>query len=555
MDNVMAFPRLGEFLVRRGLVGEEQVRNALHVQKKTGKKLGEILVELGYLSPELLTASLAEHLGVPRVELEGKRPVPDVAESLIRRHKVFPYAREGKKLYIATADPLDVVAMDDFRFATGCEVVPAVASPDEIDRAIRRWYGTSAVEEAVGAAGSVDVPEEEPLLYEAADAPVVRLVDILIEQAVSEGASDVHIEPGREKTVVRFRTDGVLHDVTEFPRKLHGAVITRLKVVAGLDIAERRLPQDGRIRLRQPREVDLRVSILPTIWGEKAVLRILDRTRVIPKLETLGYSENALLRLRKVMRSPYGMILVTGPTGSGKTTTLYAVLSEIVSREINVVTVEDPPEYEIAGVNQVAVNLKAGLTFAVALRSILRQDPDVVMVGEIRDADTARIAVQAAMTGHLVLSTLHTNDAASAPVRLVDMGVEPYLVASSLLCVAAQRLVRKVCPRCVREYELPVDAPERLALGLGEKRFVLKKGAGCPYCGNTGYRGRTAVTEVMLVTREIRELVKKEASSNEIKERAVAEGMATLRQEAVSKVLAGITTPEEAVKVVCTAEE
>lgn len=551
----MAFPRLGEFLVRRGLVEEEQVRNALQVQKKTGKRLGEILVALGYLSPELLTSSLSEHLGVPRAELEGKRPVPDVTGSLVRRHKVFPYAREGKKLYVATADPLDVVAMDALRFATGCEIVPAVASPDEIDRAIRRWYGASAVEEAIGTAGGTEVPEEEPPSDEAVDAPVIRLVSAFIEQAVSEGANDIHIEPGREKAVVRFRLDGVLRDVTEFPRKLHGAVTTRLKVMAGLDIAERRLPQDGRIRLRQPREVDLRVSVLPTVWGEKTVLRILDKTRVMPKLENLGYSENALARLRKVIQSPYGMILVTGPTGSGKTTTLYAVLSEIVSREINVVTVEDPPEYEVAGVNQVAVNLKAGLTFPVALRSILRQDPDIVMLGEIRDAETARIAVQAAMTGHLVLSTLHTNDAASAPVRLVDMGVEPYLVASSLLCVAAQRLVRKVCPRCIKEYEMPVDAPERVALGLGEKRLVLKRGAGCPYCGNTGYLGRTAVTEVLLVTKGMRELIKREATANEIKEKAVEEGMITLRQEVVSKVLAGITTPEEVVRVVFSFEE
>ncbi|OIQ07678.1 type II secretion system protein E [Moorella thermoacetica] len=555
METMLAFPRLGEFLLRRGLVNEEQLKEALEEQKKTGRKLGETLVALGYLTPEALTTSLAEHLGLPRVELDNRRPVTGVPEHLVRRHKVFPYAREGKKLYTATADPLDVLALDNLRFATGYEIVPAVASPEEIEQAIRRWYGSSAVEEAVDAASIVETQEDENLLEEAADAPVIRLVDEIIDQAINEGASDMHIEPGREKTVVRFRLDGVLHDVTEFPRRLHNAVITRIKVMAGIDIAERRLPQDGRIRLHQPREVDLRVSTLPTVTGEKIVLRVLDKTKVIPRLESLGYSESALVLLRRAIHAPYGMILITGPTGSGKTTTLYAALSEIVSREINVVTVEDPPEYEITGVNQIGVNLKAGLTFATALKSILRQDPDVVMVGEIRDAETARIAVQAAMTGHLVLSTMHTNDAASAPVRLIDMGVEPYLVASSLLCVAAQRLVRKLCPRCAQEYHLARDAPVRVALELGDEDMVLRRAGGCAYCGKTGYRGRTAVTEVLMVTRGIREMIKRAVGVDEIKNLALQEGMKTLRQEATAKVLAGITTPEEVLRVVFTTDD
>ena len=357
--------------------------------------------------------------------------------------------------------------------------------------------------------------------------------------------------------MVRYRVDGVLREAMRLPRALHQALVSRIKVMAGLDIANRLTPQDGRIRLREPREVDLRVSTLPTTLGEAAVLRVLDRTRAVPRLETLGYSGENLAKIRAAVSKPYGLVLVTGPTGSGKTTTLYAALSEVVSPLVNVITVEDPPEYEMEGVRQVAVNARAGLTFAAALRAILRQDPDVVMVGEIRDAETAKIAVQAALTGHLVLSTLHTNDAASAPARLVDMGAEPYLVASCLLCVVAQRLVRKVCPDCAESYEPPPDSPVWgfLGNGAGNGAASLRRGRGCPSCGRTGYRGRTCVAEVMAASRAIRDLVRRNADADAVRDQAVREGMVPLVEDARRKALEGTTTPEEAMRVAASAED
>ncbi|NHM28137.1 Flp pilus assembly complex ATPase component TadA [Desulfofundulus sp. TPOSR] len=540
--------RLGELLVNRGLAKPSDVEKALEVQKATGKRLGEALVSLNVLTPDDLAEALSEQLGLSRAP-EGfweRPPSRDIPESLVLRHRVFPLRVENGKLYVAVADPLDVRAADEFRYATGLEVVPEVATQEEIDRAVRRWYGTTDVGEFPGE----EVPEEGD---DAAEGPAAKLAEDVIAGALAEGASDVHIEPEKSRTVVRYRVDGTLRDVMEVPRKMHAPLVSRIKVMAGMDIAEKRLPQDGRIRLKRPREVDLRVSTLPTVAGEAVVLRILDRTRTVPKLDALGYSGENLEKLRRAVKMPYGLVLLTGPTGSGKTTTLYAALSEVVSREINVITVEDPPEYELPSVRQVAVNPKAGLTFASALRAILRQDPDVIMVGEIRDPETAKIAVQAAMTGHLVLSTLHTNDAASAPVRLVDMGVEPYLAASCLLCVAAQRLVRLVCPKCAEEYVPSSDSP---AWGfLNGERVSLRRGKGCPWCGHTGYRGRTAVTEVMAVTRGIRELVRKGASADEVKTLAVSEGMVLLGEEARKKVLAGLTTPEEAMRVAASAED
>ncbi|MDI6895661.1 MAG: GspE/PulE family protein [Bacillota bacterium] len=545
---VVVAERLGEVLVSLGLLTREQFEAALREQAQSGRRLGEILVSGGLVRPDQLADALARGEGLGRARLADTPPVPGVPEALVRRHQVFPFARDGNVLYVAMADPSDVVALDDLRLATGCQVVSEVASPEEVARAVQRWYGAPGVEEALRVATAA-APEEDEEAGDP-DAPVVRLVDGLIEQAVSEGASDLHLEPERGRTVVRLRVDGVLRDVMEVPRRLHPAVVTRVKVMAGLDIAERRLPQDGRIRLRSPRPVDLRVSVLPAVHGEAVVMRVLDTARVVPSLEALGYEPEDLARLRRAVSAPYGMVLLTGPTGSGKTTTLYAALKEVLSREKNVVTVEDPPEYEMPGVRQVAVNPRAGLTFASALRAILRQDPDVVMVGEIRDEETAKIAVQAAMTGHLVLSTLHTNDAASAPVRLVDMGVKPYLVASCLLCVAAQRLVRVVCPLCGERYELPPDAPERYALGLDSEPAYLRRGRGCSSCGGSGYRGRTAVAEVMVVDREVRELVRRGASADEIRDAASKGGMVPLHEAAAGKVLAGETTVAEVMRVV-----
>lgn len=546
--------RLGEILVRDGAVSREQLEAALQMQKKTGRKIGELLVSSGACSPEALAKAVAEQMGLERAP-EGfweRPPAGSVPEEMALRHRLFPLRDEKGRLYVATADPLDLAALDEVRYATGREIVPEVATPAEVERALRRWYGLGDGGEALEAAGDW---EDEDAAEDSAEGPAVRAAVEVINGAIAEGASDIHIEPRKDGSVVRYRIDGVLREVMRLPKKMHPAVVSRLKVMAGLDIADRRLPQDGRIRVREPREVDLRVSTLPTTAGEAVVMRLLDRSRTVPKLEALGYSGENLEKIRKAINMPYGMVLVTGPTGSGKSTTLYAALSEIVSPLINVITVEDPPEYELAGVRQVAVNVKAGLTFAVALRAILRQDPDVVMVGEIRDPETARIAVQAAMTGHLVLSTLHTNDAASAPARLIDMGVEPYLVASCLLCVVAQRLVRTVCRECAETYEPPPESPVwGFVNGAARAAPSLKRGRGCPACGRTGYRGRVAVAEVMVASRALRELIRQNADADRVRDLAVAEGMVLLADDARDKAIAGLTTPEEAMRVAASAD-
>lgn len=472
-------------------------------------------------------------------------PCREVPEELALRHRVFPLEAAGGKVRVATADPYDARAADEIRYATGLVVVPELASAEDVEKALRRWYPVSADEIPAG----VEAPEEED-----AEGPAARLVDEVIARAFADGASDIHVEPGKEKTTVRFRIDGVLRDVLEIPRRAHATLVSRIKVMAGIDIAERRLPQDGRIRVKRPREADLRVSTLPAVFGEAVVLRVLDKTKTVPKLEALGYTGENLKRIRRAAQAPYGLVLLTGPTGSGKTTTLYALLSEIVTREINVITVEDPPEYELSGVRQVAVNPKAGLTFAVALRSILRQDPDVVMIGEIRDQETAKIAVQAAMTGHLVLSTLHTNDAASAPARLIDMGAEPYLVASCLLCVASQRLVRLVCPFCAEDYAPPAESPVWAFFG-DSKKCGFRRGKGCLRCGRTGYKGRTAAVETIFLDKAMRELVKRSASAEELKEAAAAGGTVFLADDAKEKAVAGLITPEEAMRVAASVQE
>lgn len=544
--------RLGEILLRRGAVRRADLEAALEEQRDSGRRIGDILVSKGKCVPEAVADALAEQAGVPRAP-EGfweHPPAADFPADLALKHKMFPLSAEGGRVRVATAEPLDLAAFDEVRYATGMEVLPEVATPAEIERALRRWYGTGTDAELL----SVDWGEPEEGEEDSAEGPAARAAVEIIRGALEEGASDVHIEPHRTATVIRYRVDGLLREVMRLPRGIHRALASRIKVMAGLDIANRLLPQDGSIKVREPREVDLRVSTLPTTLGEAVVLRVLDRSRAAPKLEALGYSGENLARIKKAINMPYGLVLVTGPTGSGKTTTLYAALSEVVSPLINVITVEDPPEYELEGVRQVAVNPKAGLTFATALRAILRQDPDVIMVGEIRDPETAKIAVQSALTGHLVLSTLHTNDATSAPARLVDMGVEPYLVASCLLCVVAQRLVRTVCPDCVENYTPPPESPVWGFLNSATTPS-LRRGRGCPACGRTGFRGRTAVAEVMAASRGIRELIRQNADADRIKDLAVAEGMVPLVQDARAKALAGITTPEEAMRVAASAEE
>lgn len=530
-------------VLSRGLATEEDLRQAEALRRKAKTGLVDALVSLRKISAEEAADLLAEYYGLERVSgLESARPAAEIPAELARKHRVFPVRADGGVLYAAMDDPADIEAADALRLATGMSVVPLVCTPREMEAALRKWYGDGAKESA--GAEDAGEPAEAALV----DSPAVRIAREILEAALAEGASDVHIEPGRGKMRVRFRVDGSLRAHSEYPVHLHGSVVSRLKVMAGLDITERRVPQDGRIRLSGPREADFRVSVLPTIHGEKVVLRVFDRMRSVPRLEDLGYGGPALARLRRAFSAPYGIVLVTGPTGSGKTTTLYSALSEVLSGDANAVTVEDPPEYELPGVCQVAVNPKTGLDFAVALRSILRQDPDVIMVGEIRDGETARVAVQAALTGHLVLSTLHTNDAASAPVRLVDMGVEPYLVASALLCVASQRLVRLVCPKCAEAVPLDPDSPAFDFMASAGLPGVTARGRGCPHCAGTGYRGRVAIAEVMAVSRGMRELIRGKASADEARDLALREGMSPLVEEARRRAAAGEITVDEALR-------
>lgn len=536
---------LTSIILSRNLATEQDLREAEALSRRAKINLLDALVSLRKLSAGEAADLLAEHYGLERVgKLESIKPALEIPADLASKHRVFPVRVEDNTLYAAMDDPTNVGAADALRLATGMNVVPLVCTPKEMEAALRKWYSDGALDETTGGEEVTGEPVEMALV----DSPAVRLVREILEAALTEGASDIHIEPRRGKMIVRFRVDGGLRTHSEHPIRLHGSVVSRLKVIAGLDITERRVPQDGRIRFSGQHEADFRVSVLPTVHGEKVVLRVFDRMRSVPRLEDLGYSGPALARLRRALSAPYGMVLVTGPTGSGKTTTLYSALSEVLSGDTNVVTVEDPPEYELSGVCQVAVNPKAGLDFATALRSILRQDPDIIMVGEIRDNETARVAVQAALTGHLVLSTLHTNDAASAPVRLVDMGVEPYLVASALLCVASQRLVRLVCPKCRETIPLASDSPAFDFMVSAGLPGITVRGRGCMHCGGTGYRGRIAIAEVMAVSSRIRELIRTKTSADEVRELAVKEEMSPLVEEARKRAAAGEITVDEALK-------
>lgn len=542
---------LGEKLLEEGLITREQLRQALEVQARTGELLGQILVRLGMISREDLNRILG--LASSEDEQAGPQLLGLVPEHFIRRYKVFPLKREGRRLYVAMADPLNVVAIDDLHLLTGLEIEPVAASEKEINARIERHFGLPEVEKAlqeIGPGPEAEADEAAEAAEEAIidEAPVIRLVNSLLVRAIDEEASDVHIEPFERGVRVRYRVDGLLRQVMTLPRKMMPAIVSRVKVMGNMDIAERRLPQDGRTLLRLPgRDLDLRVSTMPTVFGEKVVIRILDKGSMKEfGLENLGFSSFNLDRFSAFLRSAYGMVLVTGPTGSGKTTTLYAALNAINSVEKNIVTVEDPVEYMLEGVNQAQVNVKAGATFATYLRSLLRQDPDVIMVGEIRDLETAEIAVRAATTGHLVLSTLHTNDAPGAVTRLIDMGIEPFMVASSVLGVVAQRLVRRICQHCKRSYD-PDEAEVSFAgLKPGQKLYI---GTGCEHCGFTGYRGRTAIHEVLTVTPSLQSLILKRVSTEELRQKALAEGMISLKQDGVQKALQGITTVKELMRV------
>lgn len=541
-----------ELLIKKGIITEQDIEKA----KTVNKNILEGLITLKKIDSETLADAIAEYYGLGRVkDLKSIKPFLGLPSKLLSKYNIFPVRLEGKKLYTAMCDPMDINATDALRIATGYEIVPVVATKEEIQKAIRRWY---EAENTMEIAEEDDTAEEERKegMELLPDSPAAKIVQDIIEAAIIERASDVHIEPIKNKVVVRFRIDGILKKYAEYPKSSLNQILSRIKVMASMDITERRLPQDGKIRIVKPAKIDLRVSTMPTLHGEKAVFRIFNKENALPKLELLGYNEESLAKIKRALSVPYGMILVTGPTGSGKTTTLYAVLSEKIGEDINIITVEDPPEYEIEGVNQVAVAPEIGLTFATVLRSILRQDPDIIMVGEIRDTETAKVAVQAALTGHLVLATLHTNDAASAPVRLVEMGVEPYLVASSLVCVIAQRLVRKICRDCAETYVPMPNSIEYEFLDLpAGKTVILKRGTGCHICGNTGFKGRTAIAEVLIVTKNIRDLIKERVSSDEIKTQAIKEGMKTLIDDARQKVLMGVTAVEDAKKSVYTIEQ
>jgi len=552
---------LGEILVSEGYVSQEDLGIALTEQSERGQSLGRVLVELGMLSEVQLVSALAAQVGMDFIELSDY-PVDRVAVALLptalcRRHTVLAVGFEDGALRLAMADPGNVVAVDDVRNMTGIQVRPVVATRDDLTQAIDRYCRSDNEMEDLQSSFDETEAEKEDLSKVGDivddDAPIVRFVNLLITQAIQDRASDIHIEPTETDVLVRYRIDGVLKEVQRSPKQIQGGIISRVKILSDIDIAERRRPQDGRMSVTyNGRKIDLRVATLPTVWGEKVVMRILDNTTARLDLEDLGFLERNKAVYEESYTKPYGMMLVTGPTGSGKSTTLYATLNAIARPEINVITVEDPVEYRLAGINQVQVNPKAGVTFAGALRSILRCDPDVVLVGEIRDHETAQIAIEAALTGHLVLSTLHTNDAPSAITRLIEMGIEPFLVGSAIDCVVAQRLARRLCEKCKEPY-VPSEV-EMVAAGFpwvpGEELPLLYRPGGCTACSNTGYHGRLALHEVMAVDEDIERHAVAHSSSSDIAETARAHGMIPLRSDGLVKVVAGLTSIEEILRVV-----
>ena len=556
--------KLGKLLVGAKLITEEQLQKTLLTQKKEGGRLGSILVKSGFIEEERLLKFLSQQYGVPAVDLSKLQVDPAlvklIAPEVVQKYLVIPIKRSGATLSLAMVDPTNVHAIDDIKFMTGYEVEPLVASEGAVMALISRFYeagnrdlATVLKDIAVTDPDVSTIQEEEEDLSKIQeameDAPVVKLANVILSEAIKKGASDIHIEPYETNFRVRYRLDGSLYEVMSPPKKLQAALTSRLKIMAALDIAERRLPQDGRIKLRvEDKQVDLRVSTLPCLFGEKIVMRILDKSNLTLDLTKLGFEAKALEDFMKAISSPYGMVLVTGPTGSGKTTTLYSALNYINTIDVNIMTAEDPVEYNLMGINQVHMKDEIGLNFAAALRSFLRQDPDIVMVGEIRDYETAEIAVKAALTGHLVLSTLHTNDAPSTINRLLNMGIEPFLVASSVILIMAQRLVRRICKDCKQIEKAEPSALEKIGFSKEEARSITcYKGKGCNTCSDTGYKGRLALYEVMPVGDEMRELILQGASADEIKKRAVALGMKTLRMSGLAKIANGLTTVEEVV--------
>lgn len=550
---------LGDLLIEAGLITREQLNKALVTQKTTRERLGRILVNLGYITEEDITRVLEVHLGVPYLDMSAMTISRDVAmtvpASLAERHHVIPVKKEGKKITLAMADPTNFFAIDDVRMVTGCEIVPVFAAERDILHFINQIYGVKLVEKAVNKLRPED-SQASPGVSTTDEAPVVSIVNSLIAQAVKERASDIHIEPQEQYVRVRLRVDGMLREGVTIPKASYPSILSRIKIISELDISEKRLPQDGRVKvIDQGREIDLRVSTMPTIMGEKVVIRILDKQAGVFDVAKIGFSRENFLTYSRLYNQSYGMILVTGPTGSGKTTTLYSTLTELNHPSRNVITVEDPVEYRLPGINQIQVNPKAEMTFSRSLRSILRQDPNIIMVGEIRDFETAETAVRAALTGHLVFSTLHTNDAPGAINRLIDMQVEPFLVAASVLGVVSQRLVRLICPECKHSYEPERESLERTFLNADPALDLkLYRGSGCNYCNHTGYMGRMSIHEVMVVSSPIRELINRKASHDELAAAARAEGMITIRQDGIAKALQGLTTVEEVMRVAYTGE-
>lgn len=559
--------KVGELLVRENKLTPEQLKKALEEQRRSGGRLGENLVKLGFIQETELLSFLSKHYRLPSINLDAVE-IPEEIISLVSpdiaiKHNIVPVKREGAKLYIATSDPTDLTVADAIRLQTGYSVEFILATESAIKKAVEKYYKKQKEEEAFSSLweevaedlqivkeeeGEIDLSEAQK---EAEAAPVIKLVNAILAEAVKINASDIHVEPYEKDFRIRFRVDGVLHEFMRPPMKLKNAITTRLKIMADMDIAEKRLPQDGRIKLKiGQKELDFRVNCLPTLFGEKIVLRLLDKSNLQLDLTKLGFEPEQLEIFRKAIHQPYGMVLVTGPTGSGKTTTLYSALMELNTVDVNISTAEDPVEYNLHGINQVQMKEEIGLNFANALRAFLRQDPDIILVGEIRDFETAEIGIKAALTGHLVLSTLHTNDAASTVTRLLNMGVEPFLVTATLICVVAQRLVRKICPNCKEE----VKYPEKMLLELGFtpeeiRKGVFYRGKGCEMCNKSGYKGRIAIHEVLQMTEDIKELILEGASAGEIKAKAVENGMYTLRKSALIKILKGLTTVEEALRV------
>lgn len=588
--------KLGEILVRENLLTPQQLREALEFQRENGGRLGFNLVKMGMVSDDIITAVLSRQYGVPSVNLELFDIDPSVIRLIPRevaeKYMVLPLSRVGATLTLAMVDPTNVFAMDDIKFMTGLNIEPVVVSEASVQEAIAQYYSQTKEIALAGefddlvkvngngngfhqqaeslsldqldfeteAADGLEVIDDDEeidlsnLTRMSEDAPVVRLVNVLLADSLQRGASDIHIEPYEKEMRIRFRIDGVLYDVMHPPLRMRDALISRIKIMSKLDIAEKRLPQDGRIKIKlkangRSRELDFRVSTLPTLFGEKVVLRLLDSERLMLDMTKLGFEPESLLKFQRNISKPYGMVLVTGPTGSGKTNTLYSALQSLNTPETNIMTAEDPVEFNLQGINQVQMKEQIGLNFAAALRSFLRQDPNIILVGEIRDFETAEIAIKAALTGHLVLSTLHTNDAPSTISRLMNMGIEPFLVATSVNLIQAQRLIRRICSDCKTEHPVPVEALTEVGFSAEEaKQLKTYKGQGCKTCNDTGYKGRVGLYEVMEVTEDIRELILIGASALELRKRAIEDGMITLRESGLHKIRNGITTLEEVVR-------